>query len=120
MTRNMHFSQIEPQIVQESDNSAVIHNPLARSGNETAPVHIPRGVQTETTVWSLGRGRGLQFGRGRVMGRGAALIHLMQYINTPVVGESPSSSRESSLDREMPPLEPVERFIFEEVKRNWG
>ncbi len=116
----MHFSSIEPQVVQETDESTVIHNPLVRSGNETAPVHIPRGVQTETTVRSLGRGRGLQFGRGRAMGRGAALIQLMHYVNTPVVGESPSSSRESSLEREMPFLEPAERFIFEDVKRNWG
>ena len=117
----MHFSQNEPQVVQETDEYAVIRNHPFRSGHEAAPVNTPRGVQTDATVMSLGRGRGLQFGRGRSMGRGAALIQLMQRVQRmPIVGESPSSSRESSLEREMPFLEPAERFIFDDVKRNWG
>ena len=116
----MHISQVEPQVVQETDEYAVIRNHPFRSSNETAPVNIPRGVRTEPTVRSLGRGRGLQFGRGRAMGRGAALLRIMQHINTPVVGTSPGSSREGSLEREMPNLEPADRFIYEDAKRNWG
>ncbi len=118
----MPFSQSEPQVVHETDEYAVIHNHPFRSGHESVPVYTPRGVRPSDTVMPIGRGRGLQFGRGRALGRGAALLQLMQrrVPHMPIVGGSPSSSRESSLEREMPFLEPAERFIFDDVKRNWG
>ena len=116
---NMHITQPEPQVIHETDEYVVVRNlPFGRP-NERVIMSGLRGVQTED-IRAVGRGRGLQGGRGRGSGRGAAMLRIMQYFNMPVVGASPSSSRESSRDREMPLLEPANRFEYEETKRNWG
>ncbi len=117
----MHISQREPQVIHETAEYVVIRNhPFGRSDG-SALANGPRGVQTEDIVRPVGRGRGLQGGRGRASGRGAAILRIMQHFNMPVVGASPSNSREGSLEREMPVLESADRFVYEEEgKRNWG
>ncbi len=116
----MYTSQSEPQVIHETDEYVVVRNlPFGRS-NERVFARGLRGVQTED-IRPVGRGRGLQGGRGRGSGRGAAILRIMQYYNMPAVGTSPSNSRESSPSREMPLLEPADRFIYEdEGNRNWG
>ena len=116
----MYTSQNEPQVIHETDEYVVVRNlPFGRS-DERVFARGLRGVQTED-IRPVGRGRGLQGGRGRGSGRGAALLRIMQYFNMPTVGTSPSTSREGSPNREMPNLESADRFSYEgEEKRNWG
>ena len=63
-----------------------------------------------------GRGRGLQNGRGRTSGRGAAIMRILQYFDMPVVGASADNPA-----RGMPALEPADTLAYVgEEKRNWG